>query len=194
MLEVRQTMAAAAAIAWALVASLGAGQPSPPPPNERGPADARVTVVEYCTYDSDACSRLAVMLSVVLHEFDGQVRLIFHHVQADGTPAASLRYRAALVAGGQDAFWPMHEMLLANRDRGSLGDLVAMAGQLGLDTAQFRARLASDEILAAANRDAQSAAAQGVTTTPFVVVNGRALASVKEVKDLRDAIAQASKR
>jgi protein-disulfide isomerase len=177
------------------VAGLGAAaQQSSDAVNERGPATADVTIIEFCTYESEACSRLGVIMDVMLHEFHDRVRLVFHGVPADGTSGASYRYRAALAAGNQGRFWDMHQLLLSNRDRATETDVVAMANQLGLDLARFGADLASLEIATAVLRDKNEAASQGITSTPAVFINGRPLATFKEAKDLRAAILQALPR
>jgi len=184
----RRAVGVLSVIASLAAAAIAAGQPAARPVNERGPADAPVTVVEFCSYDSKACSRLDIVLGAVLPEFGDSVRLVFRHVPADDTPAASLRYRAALAAGQQGQFWPMHEILLANRQRATPADIPAMAHQLGLDAGRFRTDLDSAETIAAAKSDQDEAAAQNVSTTPALIVNGRAVAAIGEAKDLRAAI------
>jgi protein-disulfide isomerase len=166
----------------------GAQQSAEQGVNERGPANAPVTIVEFCAYDSEACARVGILLDVMVREFGDRLRLVFHHVPADDTPAASLRYRAALAAGQQGQFWPMHEILMANRQRATRADILAMAQQLGLDAERFRADLDSAETMAAAKSDQNEAVAQNVATTPALIVNGRSLAAIAEARDLRAAI------
>ena len=161
-------------------------QPPKQPVNERGPADAPITVQEFCTYDSEACSRLQIVLENVLAEFGDRVRLVFRHVPADDTPAGSLRYRAALAAGEQGQFWAMHDLLMANRQHATAAEIPMMAHQLGVDAERFRADLDSADVVAAAAADRDEARAHNVTTTPTVIVNGRSVAV--GVKDLRTAI------
>jgi protein-disulfide isomerase len=169
-------------------AAVAAAQPPTRPVNERGPADAPVTVVEFCTYDSEACSRLDIVLEVVLPEFGDRVRQVFRHVSAGDTPAASLRSRAALAAGQQGMFWPMHDILMANRHRATPANIPAMAHQLGLDAARFQTDLDSAETIAAAQADRDEAAAQNVSITPLLIVNGRSVPSIVNAADLRRAI------
>jgi protein-disulfide isomerase len=169
-------------------ANIATAQPPPRPVNERGPANAPVTIVEFCTYDSDACGRLDIVLGGVLLEFGDRVRLVFHHVPADDTRAASLRYRAALAAGQQGQFWPMHGLLMANREHSTRADMAAMAHQLGLDAERFRTDLDSADTVAAASADRDEARVQNISTTPTLIVNGQSAATVAEAKDLRAAI------
>jgi protein-disulfide isomerase len=179
-----------------MFAAAGFGRPAgaqsdPQPVNERGPATAPAVVVEYCSYESEPCAQLEVIVNVLAAEFGDRARFVFRHVPSAATPAASLRYRAALAAGAQGQFWPMHEMLLANRERSSPEDVIAMANQLGLDTARFQADLDSTPVADAAKRDADDASSNGITATPTVLVNGVKLATLKDARELRAAITHA---
>ena len=184
----RRAVGSLSAIAYVAAASVMTAQSQERPVNERGPADAPVTVVEVCSYGSEACSRLNIVVSGVLDEFGERVRLVFHHVAGDDTPAGLLRYRAALSAGRQGQFWPMHDLLMANRQRGTRADVLAMAHQLGLDAERFRADLDSAETIAAAETGQDEAAVQSGTAAPALIVNGRSLAVISEARDVRAAI------
>ncbi|MCU1382353.1 MAG: sodium:proton antiporter [Acidobacteria bacterium] len=171
-------------------AAVASAQAPKRPVNERGPADAPITVEEFCTYDSEPCSRLHVVLETVLAEFGDRVRLVFRHVPVDDTPAASLRYRAALAAGAQGQFWPMHDLLMANRQHATAAEIPLMAHQLGLDPDRFRADIDSADVAAAAAADRDAAREHDVTTAPAVIVNGRPAAA--DVRGLRAAIRAAA--
>jgi protein-disulfide isomerase len=156
--------------------------------NARGPIDAPVTVVEFCSYDSEACERMAVVLDTATAGYADRVRIVFRHVPANDSPEATVRYRAALAAGYQGQFWLMHDTLFANTSRGSRQESIGMAHQLGLDVERLLADLESDRARASAAADVEEAAAKGVTAVPAVFVNGRSV-NVREAEDLRAAIA-----
>jgi len=183
----RQAVGVLWTIAYVAAASVMTAQPQGRPVNERGPADAPVTVVEVCSYGSEACSRLNIVVSGVLEEFGERVRLVFHHVAGDETTTGLLRHRAALSAGRQGQFWPMHDLLMANRQRSTRADVLAMAHQLGLDAERFRADLDSAETIAASETGPDQAAAQS-GAAPALIVNGRSLAVRSEARDVRAAI------
>lgn len=172
-------------------ARMHAQQSDSRPVNERGPADAPVTIVEYCTYDSDPCARLNVVLNALLREHQDRVRFIFRCLPTGGPPRESLEDYAAFAAGTQGHFWEMHDLLLANRGRTTAADLVAMAKQLGLDTEKFRTDLTSQAIRDAAKRDSEIAATEGISDAPTVVINGRRFTNVSNARDLRPAIQEA---
>jgi protein-disulfide isomerase len=169
-------------------ANVATAQPPARPVNERGPADAPLTVVEYCSYDSEACSRLDIVLGNLLLENADRVRFVFHHIATDDTPDVSLAYRAALAAGKQGQFWPMHGLLMANRQDATRAKIPMMAHQLGLDAARFAADLDSADTIAAAALDREEARAENIAAAPALVVNGQPVATLMEAKPLRSAI------
>ena len=161
------------------------------PVNERGPVNAPVTVVEYCRYDSDVCARLNIVITSLLREHEDRVRFVFRYLPPADAPDESLEHYATFAAGAQGEFWPMHDMLLANRGRTTPADLVAMAKQLQLDPEKFRTDLSSQPIREAAKRDSETAGAEGITVAPTVVINGRRLTNVSNARDLRPALQEA---
>lgn len=172
----------------AATAAIATAQPAARPLNERGPSDAPVTVVEFCGYDSEACSRLDIVLEAVLPEFGDRVRFVFRHVPADDTPAASLRYRAALAAGQQGQFWPMHGLLMANRQHATAADIPLMARQLGLEPQRFQSDLDGAAAVAAAASDRDAARALNLAATPALLINGRLVSAGFDATSLRAAI------
>jgi protein-disulfide isomerase len=161
--------------------------------NERGPADAPVIVVEYCSYQSLACARLDAIMFSVLHDDGAPVRVVYRDVMTDDSAAATRRFRAALAAGAQHRFWDMHAMLMANQERGSAAEIAAMAQQLGLDAAQFERDLGSDAVADAVAAARDAAMADGVTTVPRLLINGRAV-QVATARELRAALDAAGAR
>lgn len=163
------------------------------PVNERGPVDAPVTVVEYCSYELERCGRLDVIVNAVLRDYTDRVRFVFHYVQADPALPPSLKQRAALAAGVQGRFWDLHGLLMANADRARDRDVYAMAAQLGLDSVRFAHDIAGADIAASAAQDAAEAVASNIAAIPAVLVNGRPSA-VASARDLRAAIDAALRR
>jgi predicted DsbA family dithiol-disulfide isomerase len=66
----------------------------------------------------------------------------------------------------------MHDAMFANGGKLGEDDLVRLARRLGLDTERFRAELRSGAHAPRVARDAESARAAGVTSTPGFFING----------------------
>lgn len=183
----------ATALFVAYAAATARGQQPGTEVNARGPIDAPVTVVEFCSYDSEPCERMAIVLETATAGFGDRVRIVFRHVPTDDSAEATVRYRAALAAGYQGQFWLMHDTMFANMARGSRLELIGMARQLGLDVERLIADLEAERAFGSAAVDVEEAVAKGVTTVPSIFVNERSV-NVREAGDLRAAIAAELKR
>jgi protein-disulfide isomerase len=141
----------------------------------RGPAEAKVTIVELIDYQCAPCARMEGTMERILWTYEDQVRLQVLHLpsakHAQALPAA----RAALAASRQDKFWDMHYWLLAKHRTLSEVDMEAFAADLGLDLPRFRADQMSDAVTRQMEIDAATAESLGVGDAPAFFVNGRPL-------------------
>jgi protein-disulfide isomerase len=154
----------------------------------RGPADALITVVEFSDFSCRYCVRSQHTLEQVERLFPGQIRWVFRHFpldEDDGTLAAE----AAVAAGQQGAFWPMHDRLFAVRGQVDRAAVELYATDLGLDLARFRADLDSGIARESALRDWKDGLRLGISGTPAFFVNGRALHGARPVAHFADVIA-----
>ena len=139
----------------------------------RGPIEAPVTVVEYGDFECPYCGQAEPFVRELLREF-GDVRYVWRHLPLnDVHPHAQLAAEAAEAAAAQEAFWPMHDLLLDHQDALRPADLIRYAEQLGLDIEHFSNQLREH---AGANRvaeDVNSADLSGVSGTPTFFINGR---------------------
>ena len=88
--------------------------------------------------------------------------------------------QAAECANDQGRFWEFHDTLYANQ-RGerkgafSRENLKRFAEALGLDTAAFDSCLDSGRYASTVRNDTEAARQMGITSTPTILVNGRAV-------------------
>ena len=99
-------------------------------------------------------------------------------------PQAAKAGEAAECAGEQGAFWEMHDALFGGQDQWSgnpdaEATFKEMAGDLGLDQAQFNACLDEGKHADKVMADYQEGAGQGVTGTPAFRVNGAAMSGAQ---------------
>jgi NhaA family Na+:H+ antiporter len=138
-----------------------------------GPADAPLELVMYGDFQCPYCAAAQSIVRRVRDRLDGRLRFAFRHMPLhDVHPDAQLAAEASEAAAAQDAFWPMHDHLYAARGRLGFADLVAHARTLGLDAERVRGELTEHVHAPRILRDAQSAAAAGVTGTPAFFANG----------------------
>jgi len=101
---------------------------------------------------------------------------------------------AAEAAAAQDAFWPMHDLLIAHRDELRPPDLDRYVTQLGLDRDRFWDDIRRHVHVPRVGDDVASADASGVAGTPTFFINGRRHHGAYDVATLTRAVAAARKR
>ncbi len=141
----------------------------------RGAAMASVTIVEFSDFQCPFCGRAHPLLSEVLRELSGRVKLVFKHYPLSGHVRAMPAARAAEAARLQGKFWEMHDLLFEHQDALEDADLERYAQQLQLDMTRFRADMASAEVQRRIESDRAQGGTVGVEATPTIIINGRKL-------------------
>ncbi len=145
----------------------------------KGPANAKVTVVEFGDLECPSCRELEAVLREVLPEHP-DVRFVFKHFPlVDIHPWAMTAAIASQCAYDQnaDAFWKFHDTFYDTQDAtttDNISDKVKdLAHQAGLNEEKFQACLVSAE----AKGEVEAAMHEGqevkVNATPTIFVNGR---------------------
>jgi protein-disulfide isomerase/uncharacterized membrane protein len=107
--------------------------------------------------------------------YNGHLRIVFKHYPRD-EPTTSREAALALEAARlQGKFWEMQKRLRSDWQDLYSADYVAIAGEIGLDTARFAQDLASPAVSQRVDADIALARRLGVTSTPTVFLNSRRL-------------------
>jgi len=153
----------------------------------RGAETASVTVVEYGDFQCPYCGQAEPAVRELLADAD--LRYVWRHLPlTDVHPQAQLAAEAAEAAAAQDAFWPMHDLLLDHQDELKPYDLVGYAGALGLDQEQFHDDLMHHEHAARVAQDLESADLSGVSGTPTFFINGQRHYGAYDIATLSEAV------
>jgi len=154
----------------------------------RGPADGAVTVIEFGDFECPHCGEAEPAVRALLA--DTTIRYVWRHLPlTDVHPQAQLAAEASEAAAAQDAFWPMHDLLLAHQDTLRLRDLVRYAGDLGLDVDRFTDDLRRRKHEARVAQDVESADLSGVSGTPTFFINGQRHFGAFDLASLSAAVA-----
>jgi Na+/H+ antiporter NhaA len=160
----------------------------------RGPIDAPVTVVEYGDFECPYCGQAEPVVRELLREL-GDVRYVWRHLPLnDVHPRSQLAAEAAEAAAEQGAFWELHDLLLDHQDALRPDDLIAYAGQLGLDVERFTNHLREHAGAARVAEDVDSADLSGVSGTPTFFINGRRHYGAYDIAALSAAVRAAGAR
>jgi protein-disulfide isomerase len=140
----------------------------------KGPAAAKVTIVEFSDFHCPYCRGVQSTLSELLSKYGDRVRLVFRHFPVDSLhPQARRASEAAWCAQQQDKFWQYHDRLYLVGNDATPGTLSRIATDVGLDAAKFSACTASGAASAAVEKDIEDARRLSLNGTPTFFINGR---------------------
>ncbi|MGH3795499.1 MAG: Na+/H+ antiporter NhaA [Pseudonocardiaceae bacterium] len=160
----------------------------------RGPQDAPVTMVEYGDLECPYCGQAEPVVRELLSDF-GDLRYVWRHLPLDDVhPHARLAAEATEAAAEQEAFWDMHDALLAHQGALRASDLVRYARDVGLDVERFRQDLGDGVGAARIAEDVDSADVSGVSGTPTFFINGRRHHGAYDIDALSAAVRAARAR
>src|SRR4029077_8715052 len=145
----------------------------------KGPADAKVTIVEFSDYQCPHCRQLYLAMQSIEQKFP-QVRVVYKDF-----PLAAIHPWAmtAAVAGqcafeqSPEAFWIVHDLIFENQDVISSENvyqkMIDFASRTGIDKDAFKACMASPEPTKEIEADLEEGKTVQINSTPTVFVNGR---------------------
>lgn len=138
-----------------------------------GPDDAPITIVEFSDYACRYCNKVLRTLEHVARRHGDTIRWVYRSLPLDDDE--TIAAEAALAAGAQGSFWPMHDRLFAVHGQVDRASVELIAADLGLDMTRFRGDLDGQVHRPTVLADQDLAVKLGVTGTPTFFVNGRPL-------------------
>ena len=160
----------------------------------KGPANAKVTIIEFSEFQCPFCSRVLPTLEQVRKEYGDQVRIVFKHNPLSFHKDAPYASEASLAAGAQGKFWEMHDMLYKNQRALSAEDIDKYAQEIGLNLAKFKADLSSGKFKAQIEADQALARELGASGTPSFFINGKKLRGAQPFEQFKQVIDEALKK
>ncbi|HKB43034.1 MAG TPA: DsbA family protein [Chitinophagaceae bacterium] len=139
----------------------------------QGPANARITLVEYGDFQCPYCGMAYPIIKNIQAEFGKKLRFVFRHFPLpDAHPMALPAAIASEAAARQQRFWEMHDMIYERQSALSSYAFAEFATELDLNITQFKMDL-QDEILAEiVESHFESGIRSGVNGTPSFYING----------------------
>jgi protein-disulfide isomerase len=138
----------------------------------KGPASAKVTIVEFSDFQCPYCKRGKETVEEVMKAYPNDVKFVFKHLPLPFHPQARPAARATVAAMKQGKFWEMHDALFNNQDKLNEGFYVEQAKALKLDVEKFKKDMASAETEEYVKKDEEAAKKLGIGGTPSFAVNG----------------------
>ena len=141
----------------------------------RGPANAKVTLVEFSDFQCPYCAKAVGEAAAVLAKYPKDVRLVFKQFPLDTHSQAALAAEAALAAQAQGKFWELHDKLYANFRSINRDRIFVWAKEIGLDMTKFRADLDSHKYASRVSSEEKQGETAGVEGTPTFFIDGKRL-------------------
>jgi protein-disulfide isomerase/uncharacterized membrane protein len=152
--------------------------------HRKGPPGAIVAIVEFSDFQCPFCVQASRDLRE-LQRTHPDVSIVFRHFPLDAScnphvkrsmhPDACLAACAAECAGRQGRFWDYHDVLFENHEHLERDSLLRYARDMQLDIAAFRTCIDDPGTRERVASDADAASRAGVTSTPTLFFNGRAV-------------------
>jgi len=157
----------------------------------KGPADARLKVVEYSDFLCPFCRAIAGAFRDFIPQAKGRVSVHFKHYPLDQAcnpglshsihPGACLLAKGAICAHAQGRFWDFHDRVFQAPPQNPGRDtVVGLAAAAGLDSPRLGACLDAPETDARLKAEIAEAQRLGVNSTPTVFINGKKLPRVND--------------
>jgi protein-disulfide isomerase len=151
-----------------------------------------VTIVEFFDYQCGYCKREAAEMKKLL-QADPDVRVVYKDLPILG-PASVFAARAALAAQKQGKHGALHTALLETSERLTDQEVLRLAAQAGLDTAQLEKDMADPSVTAALDRNFQLQRALNIQGTPALIVGTEFIPGAANLDTLKELVARARKQ
>jgi protein-disulfide isomerase len=154
-----------------------------------GPADAKITIVEFSDFQCPFCRRFEQeTYQPLLDAYPGQIRFVYRNlpltsIHPNAMPAAI----ASLCAKDQNAFWDFHDKLFSSETLDQ-ATYIQYAADLGLNVDTFTACLSSGSHDAEIKADMDFSLGLGVQSTPTFFVNGLAIVGAQPLSSFQQII------
>lgn len=163
----------------------------------RGPATAKVTIVEWSDFQCPFCSKVVPTMEEVVKTYGDSVRFVWKdnplpfHPRAE--PAAELT-REARKQKGDKGFWAAYDLLFKNQQKLADEDLLGYAKELGLDVDKVKTAIADKRYGAEIAADQDLADDLQAGGTPHFFINGRRLVGAQPIEKFKAVIDEEIKK
>jgi protein-disulfide isomerase len=147
----------------------------------KGPADARVTIVEFFDPACGTCRDFYPLLQQFIEQYPGKVRVMLRYAPLH--PGSDQVVKMLEAAHRQDRFWQALELLFNNQQRWIINHTSqpmsarTVLNALDLDQEKLTSDAAGADIARIVEQDMRDAQVLNVRATPEFFVNGRPMPS-----------------
>jgi protein-disulfide isomerase len=139
----------------------------------RGKKSAQIDIVMFGDFECPFTKRTVSPLRELEDKYGDSLSIVFKHFPLSFHESARPAALASVCAHAQGQFWQFHDKLFEAQEALDDDTYEAIASELGLDLAAFRACIKSGRGTAQVEADEQEAKDAGVRGTPTFFINGR---------------------
>ena len=154
----------------------------------KGPATAKVTIVEFSDFECPFCSRAAETVKQVEQAYGDKIRLVFRHYPLPFHQQAPKAAEAGACAADQGRFWEMHDAMFAHQEQLAPEGLKSLARMAGIDGVKFDACLDGGSKADLVKKDTEAGKQAKVNGTPAFFINGRVLSGAQPLEAFKEII------
>ena len=162
----------------------------------KGPVDAPVTLELFADLLSPVSRPTIDIVNQVVQRYPSAVRVQFRNFPLAFHPQAALAHEAAMIAAREGHFWEFATFVLEHQSSLREQDLIAYAGQLGLDQTKFAASLQERRYTPRVDADVAAGQTRSVRGSPAIVIDDKRIDGVPNAQMLTSYVeaALAAKR
>lgn len=160
----------------------------------KGPADAKVSLIEYFDYNCGYCREAVGDLdALAASEPSMRLGLVDYAVLSPESAEAAKVHQAVLALAGPNAAYDFHVRLFKRRGHANGAAALAVAQELGLDPAKVKEVANSPAVTEALVKQARLAQQLRLEATPSFVVGGAALLGWPGPRSIKRAVEEVKK-
>lgn len=170
-----------------------------------GKENAKVTVVEFSDFQCPFCERFESNTYPQIYDAyikTGKIKFAYRHYPLTSIhPNAQKAHEASECANEQNKFWEYQKLLFKNQTTWSpqpatdaADSFTGYAGELGLNTGQFRSCLETDKYKDKVQEDIADGNKAGVDGTPTFFINGWRLVGAQPFSEIQKLIEEELKK
>jgi len=153
-----------------------------------GPANAKVTIVEFSDFQCPFCQKAADVVHKIKEKYGDKVRFVFRQFPLPMHENAHPAAEAAMVAQQQGKFWEYHDLLFANQRQLTRDSLEKLAGEAHMDVGGLKKALDSSTNKAKVDADVTLGESVAVNGTPTMFINGKRVPNPTEFEPVAKLI------
>lgn len=144
----------------------------PPKSVWKGNTEARICLVEFGDYESEACAKVQQVVEKLLEHFDGKLKFNFRHFPLTQLHQHAQKAAEAAVGAAQEGkFWEMHEILFEHRRSLGTISLKNYAREAGVENKRFLTEMIDSTYSWTVRNDLLEGVEKGVRDVPTFFIN-----------------------